>query len=399
MKATIIPKILIDEPHAYHAMPCYGYWVCKVYMINFWLNTFLFMQHLDATDWEDILFDIQEQRAVLLIGPEAMEIGKDHINTYIKSKIAERYKEDIAYYYERDGFFLFNSPEGKVRVARQIKRLYREIKPDELMLKKIVQIPFHLIVSLNPDTFISEAFYRYGIKHRFHYFQHRNRDNENDEIEKPTQSQPLVYNLFGSKDQDDSLILDYDDVYRLLQSAFGTSSLPNKFLRSFREASTYVFLGFQFDKWHSQLLLKFLSDSGRREKMISVDTNIDDKDTNEFIIRQFQVQFLGNQFDFLTELHNQCNQVSLLRKVFEDTDKSELIEIRQRVANGELTEALELLKTLCLGTPTENDITLLLGRYNILLEDRDKGIVDLRDYRLELNRILDTILELAQTFA
>ncbi|NJN33363.1 MAG: hypothetical protein HC817_03005 [Saprospiraceae bacterium] len=123
----------------------------------------------------------------------------------------------------------------------------------------------------------------------------------------------MIYNHLAQKDQDDSLVLDYDDVYKMLQSALGTSSLPNKLLRSFREASTYIFLGFQFDKWYSQLLLKFLSENGRREKLISINNAVSDKDTNQFVIRQFQIQFMGDQFDFFGELHKRCQTAKILR--------------------------------------------------------------------------------------
>ncbi len=202
------------------------------------------MPNLSENDWQDILDDIQDQKAVLLIGPEIMKIDGKPLNRLMRDSLHARNPEDIAFYYERDGFFLFKSPESKVRVARQVKRFYRDIQPDAAILQRIVQMPFHLVVSVNPDTFVSEAFYKQGVQHRFHYFQHRHRDNENDEIEKPTRALPLVYNLFGSKDQDDSLVLDYDDVYKMLQSAFGPESLPNKLLRSFRRQARIFFPDF-----------------------------------------------------------------------------------------------------------------------------------------------------------
>lgn len=355
------------------------------------------MPSISPNDWDDILDDIRDQKAVLLIGPEIMKINGLPVNRCLRDSLFERNSEDITFYYERDGLFLFKSPESKVRIARQVKRFYRDLAPDEALLKRIVQIPFHLIVSLNPDTFVSEALYQYGIKHRFHYFQHRNRDNENDEIEKPGRAQPLVYNLFGSKDQDDSLILDYDDVYKMLQSAFGSSSLPNKFLRSFREASTYIFVGFQFEKWYSQLLLKFLSDSGRREKLISINNDLTDKDTHEFVIRQFQIQFMGDQFDFFGELFQHCGKMGLLRPLAEESACPQAVTIRQRIANSEIADALDLFHDALRGRADENEAILLKSRYNKLLEDQEKGILDSRDYRTEINRILDSMLDLTKT--
>ncbi len=346
---------------------------------------------LSPSDWLDILDDIRDQKAVLLIGPELMQVAGQPLNQHIREQLYARNPDDIAFYYERDGFFLFSSPESKVRVARQLKRLYRDIAPDEAVLRRIAEIPFHLVVSLNPDTFVTEAFYRHGVKHRFHYFQHRHRDNENEEIEKPSRALPLVYNLFGSKDQDDSLVLDYDDVYKMLQSALGTSSLPNKLMRSFREASTYIFLGFQFDKWYSQLLLKFLSDNGRSEKMISIDKSLSDAHTNDFVMRQFRIQFMGDQFDFFAELHRQCTQAGILRTTQTDAACPQAVDIRKCLAMGDVDNALDLLLRTAKGQAWENEVLLLQSKYSKLELDKDR--TDSRDYRTGLAQVLDAILE------
>ncbi|MCC7246108.1 MAG: SIR2 family protein [Saprospiraceae bacterium] len=352
------------------------------------------MPTLTPTDWLDILDDIRDQKAVLLIGPEMMQVNGKPLNQHIREQLHARNPDDIAFYYDRDGFFLFNSPESKVRVARQVKRLYRDITPDETILRRITEIPFHLVVSLNPDTFVTEAFYRHGIKHRFHYFQHRHRDNENEEIEKPSKALPLVYNLFGSKDQDDSLVLDYDDVYKMLQSALGTSSLPNKLMRSFREAGTYIFLGFQFDKWYSQLLLKFLSDNGRSEKMISIDKSLNDIQTNDFVMQQFRIRFMGDQFDFFTELYQRCSDEKMLRNTTNSAACPEAVDILKRVAMGEIDNALDLLRQAASGKPWENDAIQLQARYALLEREKDK--TDSRDYRTGLAQIIDAILEMSK---
>jgi hypothetical protein len=349
------------------------------------------MPNITESDWLDIIEDIQDQKAVLLIGPEIMKIDGKPLNRLIRDSLHARNPEDIAFYYERDGFFLFKSPESKVRVARQVKRFYRDIQPDEAILQRIVQIPFHLVVSVNPDTFVSEAFYRQGVKHRFHYFQHRHRDNENDEIEKPTRALPLVYNLFGSKDQDDSLVLDYDDVYKMLQSALGTSSLPNKLLRSFREASTYIFLGFQFDKWYSQLLLKFLSDNGRREKLISINNPSVDEDTHQFILRQFQIQFMGDQFDFFGELYQRCETAKILRGGSPDSQCPEAVAILKRVAMGEIDNALDLLHEAAKGKDWEKDVVIIKSNWTDL--QNNKATLESQVYRPAYIKITDTILE------
>ncbi len=347
-------------------------------------------------EWDDILEDIAEQKTVLLIGPDMIQHDGKSVNHYLRETVVERYADDIAYYYERDGLFLFTSPEGKVRVARQVKRFYRSLQPEEAMLRCVAEIPFHLIVSVNPDTFLTESFYRYGLKHRFHYFQHRDRANDNEKIERPHRAMPLIYNLFGSKDQDDSLILDYDDVYRMLQSMFGSSSLPGKFLSSFRDARTYIFLGFQFDKWYSQLLLKFLTEDATRDKFIAVRSVLNDADIEGFVMREFKVQFIADSFDFFNALYEHCRAADLLRPLIHEAASPKGVEIRQRISNGELHEALDSLQKVLDDTEWRDEATLQLSRYNKLEDEHRKGTLDPRDYHAELNRIIDAVLELTK---
>ena len=189
-------------------------------------------------------------------------------------------------------------------------------------------------------------------------------------------------------------MLDYDDVYKMLQSALGTSSLPNKLLRSFREASTYIFLGFQFDKWYSQLLLKFLSDNGRSEKLISINNPLKDQDTNGFVIKHFQIQFMGDQFDFFGELHKRCSAAKILRGVTDETHCPEAVAILKRVALSEIDNALDLLLKAAKGKDWENDVILTQGRHSKL--ENDKHATDSRDYRTNFAQIVDTILELTK---
>jgi hypothetical protein len=355
------------------------------------------MAQLSEKDWKNIIDDIRDQKAVLLIGPELIQLEGKSLNQLLREYLHEECPDDILYYYERDGLYLFKSPVSKVSAIQELNRFYKDVKPDSDFLQRLVQIPFHLVVSLNPDTFLSEAFYRHQVKHRFHYFHHKPQDNQNTEIEKPTSAMPLIYNLFGTKDKDESLVLDHDDVYSILHSAFSAPGLPNKFLVSFREARTYIFLGFHFDKWYSQLLLKFLNGKDGRGKLLSIHHPRIEADTYQFMISEFKIKFIGSEHDFFEQLYKRCDlqkdaqKKKMLRSIAETALSPEAIEILKRVAIGEVDNALDLLLEAADGLDWERDIVLLKGRFTRLEEDKEK--TDSRDYRVELAKILDAIIE------
>jgi hypothetical protein len=352
------------------------------------------MAQLSEKDWKNILDDIRDQKAILMIGPELIQVDGKSLNQLLREYLEAECPDDILYYYERDGLYLFNSPVSKVSAIQELNRFYREVEPDQNFLQRLVQVPFHLIVSLNPDTFLSEAFYRHQVKHRFHYFHHKPQHQHQVEIEKPTSAMPLIYNLFGTKDKDESLVLDYDDMYNILHSMFSAPGLPNKFLVSFREARTYIFLGFHFDKWYSQLLLKFLNGKG---KLLSIQHPRIESDTYQFMITEFKIKFIGSEHDFFEQLYKRCDvqkdaqKKKMLRSIAETALAAPAIEVLKRVAIGEVDNALDLLLVAADGLDWENDIILLKGRYTRLEEDKER--TDSRDYRIELAKILDNIIE------
>lgn len=348
---------------------------------------------ISAQEWNDIIGDIKKQEAVLLIGPQFIKHKDVYLEAALHEYLRENRKNEIVHYYERDGIFLFDLPRNKVRVARDASDFYNTIKTDLSTLKSIVQLPFHLIVSLNPDHLIAEAFAQYGVKHAFHYFQSRNRDNTSVDINTPSIQEPLIYNLFGSKEQDDSLVLDYDDVFELLQSILGMASLPDKVLTPIRKARTYIFIGFAFDKWYSQLLIKFLCNS-QSDKRISINKSALDQETQSFVINHFKIQFTGDQYDFLEELYLHCQEAKLLRPLSEDSPCPEAASINNQVRFGNTASALDLLLSAAKGKDWENQVIMLIAAFNKLEADK-KTITD-ENYRIQLAKINAAILELAK---
>ncbi len=210
-------------------------------------------------------------------------------------------------------------------------------------------------------------------------------------MEKPSKTFPLVYNLFGCKDQDDSLVLDYNDMFKMLKSALQDPSLPDKLMASVKKARTYIFLGFQFDKWYSQLLLKILCDNEESDKRISVNSPLIDDALNIFVINQFQIKFISNHNDFLGELHERCEKAKILRGVEEENICPAAAEILRYIKNGNLEEALSKLSSASNGKDWKDDVILLQGRYAVLQQQRED--MDSRDYRPELVKIINSLIE------
>lgn len=346
----------------------------------------------EQISWNNILDDIEDQLCVLFIGPEITHISGLPLNKYLNQKIIENNKADILFYYETDGFFLFKDAESKVRVARQIKRIYRTIEKEDSIYRKIVEIPFPLIISLNSDTILSDTHYNMGVQHRPYYFRH-NRPLLED-IDNPNRYLPIIFNLCGSQNDAESLILDYEDLFSLLQTSLGTPGLPDRIRSALRNASTFIFLGFQLERWYTQLLIRLLSERPGVEKF-AINTVVGDPHTKDFLLNQFKIKFPNGEKDFLTELHEKTKERGINRTVIE-TGSTKTMQVLRHIQNGSLEEALKLLLEL---QPEKDggETISLMARFAQWKKGVSNGTLYTQEANVEFNRLVDATLDLARS--
>jgi hypothetical protein len=138
------------------------------------------MKDLANLDWETILDYLKNEQAALLIGPGIVHIEDAPMNIAWRESIWKNFQNKIAYNYNKDGLFLFANRIAKNNAANHVRKYLNERSPakdslEEEVYKKIIQIKFPLVVSINPDTYISDVAYTYGVQHRFSYFRNRSK--------------------------------------------------------------------------------------------------------------------------------------------------------------------------------------------------------------------------------
>lgn len=347
----------------------------------------------------NILTDLRQSRCVLLIGPEIARIGTESLRMALRNHLNQTNAEDIAHYYDRDGFYLFRDKVAKEDVQREVVLFYEEnhtgTTVDEAIFKRVLQIKFPLVLSINPDNFLSDAAYKYGVKHRFTYFHHSGEAVQ--EVEEPTVNTPLFYNLCGFVERDNSLILDYDDLFQLLSALLGTPGLPAKLAVTLQQAKHFLFLGFDFDKWYSQLLLRLLSGEKAIRKF-AIDRSVKGENTTTFLVKQFGIEFIEHETDFFNEFFERCAAEDLLRDLVEN-NSPERVQITRWVANNNLPKAFDLLRNVAKNQQQlelENAVVLLQARFHDLQARESRKTLDSRDYQVEYNRIVDALFELTK---
>jgi hypothetical protein len=354
-------------------------------------------QDFNSQEWQrkirNLTADLKQQKCVLLLGPEIVKIKDETLSQSLRNHLLQSNDDDIAHYYERDGFFLFKEKLSKEDVQREVSFFYEdhntESDVEELIFKQLARIKTHLVLSINPDHFLSDVAYKYGIEHRFAYFKHGGGAVE--EVEEPSIEKPLLYNLCGNYENDDSLVLDYDDLFSLLSALLGSPGLPTKLKTSLQQAKHFLFIGFDFDKWYSQLLLKVLSGEKAIRKF-AIDPTVKEENTTMFLVKQFGIEFIEKEDEmaFFQALYDNCEAQGLLRDITE-AQTPFAVQMIKNIKSGRIEKALEFGLQNC--DDEVKDIYIMLSAQFQGLQ-QGKRTTDSRDYGVALNKIIDSLLKI-----
>lgn len=360
--------------------------------------------------FEKILTYIANEQCVLAIGPELMWFEDKPMNLYLRDKLYQQYAQDVTHYYQHDGLFLFPADDESVKsdLAQSMRtecfRLAQSPNFQEAILKNIARLPFHLIISINPDTFLSDTFYKYGVTHRFAHY--RKGDKPSDEVSPPTRQEPLIYNVAGSVLEDETLVLDYDDLFSLLSSSFGASGLPIELQNALGKIRTYIFIGFPFEKWYTQVILRIFCGKAAYRKYAG--PHKISPDTHTFLINQFKIDFWdaadGDFWQALLQAAEQYTDpdpqrlnVPFLRKLLENPLSPEETSIIRSIQNGQYAKAVNDLILFAKGSVFENEATMCSARYQTIAQNQAK--MDSRDFLTALNQIVDALIQLVRQIA
>lgn len=362
------------------------------------------MAQFNTPQWdkmfEKLLFDIQTRSCVLMIGPEIVEGGSGQgLQRHLRDEMFKQNPADIEHYYEKEGLFLFKNQTSKNEVQRSVSLYFHTLKTNTSVYKTITEIPFPLVISVNPDAMLERAFDT--ATHFAAYFNHHAGSNGSTKIEDWNGQNTLVYNLCGLYTEDASMILDYDDLFSFLKAVLGPTGLPDNIRSRLRRAKSFLFVGFQFDRWYTQLLLRLLND-GNSPTQIALNTQLGDPEAQHFLLKRYNMQFLGRATEndaaeqisgseFLAELSRRWKS-SQAQQVQDDEPLSKA-SIRRWVERGEVEKALENLPKLITDPEDLDMVSLLSNWYVNWKRESGKGAEDSRTLENRYNKVLNGILE------
>lgn len=350
-------------------------------------------------DWDFLLDNIREGKCLLVLGDEVFtnETGETAHTRLLKSLDLPN-NQYVKRYYKGEDFFLFDQKQSRTLFTHQIKRFYKQEQPGEL-IALLADIPFHIYMTVTPDVLLPEVFKEKNFDSQ-HGFYKKNTDPQ--PIRTPTRENPLIYNLFGCIENEESLVLSHDDLYDYFKSIFARRSMPVELKDELRELRNIMFIGVPFDKWYLQILLREFELHNQSYAFTRFAANeILSDEVSTLCFEEFQIQFVDKKIDdFVRELH---------RRVAADPDiafrksagpKANITDlVRKRIVAGDTESALEQLSDYCEGSVLQDEAFQLNGRFSRLKRRKVAGVLGSEEITLEENRINDDILDFVKKVA
>ncbi len=360
--------------------------------------------HKDSNDtaiaWNDLVRSLAEQKCVLFIGPDLLP-GEDMFTELLQflgidpHDTAGRLPRDIKMVYPGENLFLFDNDGARTRTSRRLEEFHDQYsaKLEEALYTRIARLPFPLIVSTMPDLGLHRYLDKNGINHQFGYYNYRGTPDPHDRIHLDPRELRLLFNLRGVLNQRDSLVLTHDDLFLYFSQILGDKKLSSDLYiqlpDTLKQATDFIFLGFQFDHWPMQLLLRLLNPDRDKGLQYAMSPGVASH-TRVFYSDQFQVEFVDklSPEQFLAKLCEHWEADEQKRQTAGAPLKQTL---RDWLRQGLLQRILEELRNHP-GSGTDADH--LMGRLSTLRQSINEGVVNSESIFIEYNRIRKSIQDI-----
>ena len=204
------------------------------------------------------------------------------------------------------------------------------------------------------------------------------------------------------------MVLTYADLFDYIKAILGGKELDTGLKAIFKRTRYFIFLGFQFDKWYVQLVLRLLKSikGEQAEATWTAPKEPQHQPIVEFLDKEFSIriiQKISNVREFVQTLHQKCEEEGLLRleKSSNGQARAELLSERIAgcIASDELEEALDLAINFFEKRRMDEEkdgCYALSGRLSRLQQKEIKGIISHDEANLERNKIRDALLLIKQ---
>ncbi|MEO6733636.1 MAG: SIR2 family protein [Ferruginibacter sp.] len=251
---------------------------------------------------------IKKNECVLFIGPELLQCRNganlEAFSRYFSMQLSktldnkgvyfeESSKDSLSYIADRYEAIpnTTNRDLGKLAVKSfNDANLYKEV------YRKITTLNFPLIISTNPDNILEKEYDRLGISYSSGYYDRSNQDKNEAVYD---ENKTILYKIFGSFESPYSILFTDKDRVQFSKNVVRNDPKVPPIIKVLLENKYCLFLGFNFEEWHLNILIDCLGLS-RVEKEERIFALLMDKAKEpniEHFEKNYKFYFINDQIE------------------------------------------------------------------------------------------------------
>ncbi len=270
--------------------------------------------------YQNIARKVKEGSCVLFLGPAALA-AKDKDGTWqpitdlCARHLAEKYKvelgdhQDVNLPYVASLVRIQNRSTDNV-LQEEVAKFYTDLADTcELhpALEQLTDLKFRIVINTTPDNFITRLYDQ--IAQAYHAdFYNWYKPNAALHFDFEKDSRVVIYNLLGSYQKPESLVLTYKQQLGYIKKIVGEQQnerIPDALTNAFKDFRHHLFLGFDFEDWALRLLLDTLYKNVRENvqpySFSTKDERPAEADTKVFFQGEFGMQFPKDSLENFVE--------------------------------------------------------------------------------------------------
>lgn len=237
------------------------------------------MDTLNNKDWRRLIQTIQQDQCVLLLGPGvARNDSGQPLSFGLANALAKELGEETTVP-DRDNLAqvaqLYHQQEkDHLILALEAKEFYTpHLERTSDLHRLLAKLPFTLCIQTTIDRMLANAFVQTGKDPIEEYYNWQKPHSV--VLEEPTTERPVVYHLYGSLGDMDSLVLTENDLLDFLVKVIkDLSTLPSYITGRFKDPKTsFLFIGFGFRNWYIRILLHLLRTQIPHSRSLALEDN------------------------------------------------------------------------------------------------------------------------------
>jgi hypothetical protein len=274
------------------------------------------MENLNERDWRRLLEVINRGNCVLLLGADAAYDPDDPNRTPLTLSLARKLAQSLppntpalADELAHVAQLRYNVDGDRSDLELEVEEFYEPFtKSSSDFHRDLAALPFTLCLITTPAHFMRNAFRAAGKSPIIEFYHYRKLRPTN--LSETESAHPIVYHLYGDLQELGSLVLTETDLLEFLVNVVRAAPpLPAYIAGQLADRQTsFLFLGFGFQRWYTRVLLHVLQTYGHRNRSLAVEgasffDHPESKHTALFFEKEHKIEFRQHSWsDFAAEL-------------------------------------------------------------------------------------------------